>query len=104
MANTHSHIFRTATGQTGRDAYVNESAAIANELRELGARWARLQNAIMQEVPDGAVSMATVPDAPFLTCTPVKTYVAASCVFDAARVRDFLLKWNGLMADPEDPS
>lgn len=46
-------MFRTATGQTGLDAYLFEAAAIANAQRELDARMGRLMDAITEENPDG---------------------------------------------------
>jgi hypothetical protein len=61
-------MFRTPTGQTGRDAYVYEAAQIANALRELNARAARLAEAMAAELaPDAScrVSIASesYPDA-----------------------------------------
>jgi hypothetical protein len=51
-------MFRTPSGQTGRDAYVFEAASIVNELRELKARWARLQETIETEQPDARIEVA----------------------------------------------
>lgn len=63
-----STTFRTRTGQTGTDAYLYEAAQIANELRELNARAARLAAAMVAELPADAscnVSIASdrFPDA-----------------------------------------
>lgn len=60
--------FRTATGQTGTDAYKFELAQIANAKRDLDARMARLQEAMAAELPETAtykMSIATerFPDA-----------------------------------------
>jgi hypothetical protein len=43
--------FRTATGQTGRDAYIFEASAIANSLRDLNECMARLSAAMLDELP-----------------------------------------------------
>jgi len=61
-------MFRTATGQTGRDAYLNELAALANADRELRARAQRLADAMRAELvtaPDVEASIASerFPDA-----------------------------------------
>lgn len=45
-------LFRTRTGQTGRDAYINEAAAIANAKRELDARFVALLTAMHDESPE----------------------------------------------------
>jgi hypothetical protein len=60
--------FRTATGQTGPDAYVYEAAQIRNLQRELDARTRRLAEAMVAELPADArvlVSIASqrYPDA-----------------------------------------
>jgi hypothetical protein len=47
-------MFRTQTGQTGRDAYTYELTAIGNEFRELTARLAKLGQTIADEMPDDA--------------------------------------------------
>lgn len=44
-------MFRTATGQTGKDAYVFEAAQIANAQRELDARFAKLRQVVADEAP-----------------------------------------------------
>lgn len=44
--------FRTATGQTGMDAYQFEAAAIANAQRELDARFQRLRAVVAAESPE----------------------------------------------------
>lgn len=44
--------FTTPTGQTGRDAYSYEAAAIANAQRELDARFRRLLEAAHREHPE----------------------------------------------------
>lgn len=64
-------MFRTPTGQTGKDAYVYELAAIANEKRELDKRFLRLLTIMKTELPESAeydMSIATeeFPEA-FLT-------------------------------------
>lgn len=46
--------FRTPTGQTGRNAYVYELAAIQNERRDLDARMKRLTDAMAAELPESA--------------------------------------------------
>lgn len=43
----------TATGQTGRDAYLYEAQQVANAQRELDARMARLVNVIQEECAEG---------------------------------------------------
>ena len=45
-------MFRTATGQTGKDAYINEATAIANAQRDLDDRLRRLCSAIHSEHPE----------------------------------------------------
>lgn len=45
-------LFTTATGQTGRDAYVFEATAIANAKRELDARMRTLLEAMRAESPE----------------------------------------------------
>lgn len=45
-------MFRTPTGQTGRDAYIFEATAIANAQRELDARFRRLLEAAHSEHPE----------------------------------------------------
>lgn len=45
-------MFRTPTGQTGKDAYVFEAAAIANEMRELTARFQALREVVLEEMPE----------------------------------------------------
>lgn len=47
--------FRSTTGQTGRDAYLNEAAAISNAMRKLEARMARLTAAIVTENEEGTI-------------------------------------------------
>lgn len=42
-------LFRTRTGQTGRDAYINEATAIANAKRELDERTRELLEAMRAE-------------------------------------------------------
>jgi hypothetical protein len=44
--------FRTATGQTGRDAYEFEAAQILNARRELDARVERLLRVMHEEAPE----------------------------------------------------
>ena len=64
-------VFRTATGQTGLDAYVFEATQIANAQRELNARMDRLTTVIDREAPallagtefpDGAPSARSFSD------------------------------------------
>jgi hypothetical protein len=43
--------FRTATGQTGRSAYIYEASAIANAKRELDERFSRLLTVMHEEAP-----------------------------------------------------
>lgn len=43
--------FRTATGQTGLDAYLFEATAIANAQRELNTRFHRLLDTVRTEQP-----------------------------------------------------
>jgi hypothetical protein len=45
-------MFRTVTGQTGKDAYIYEAAAIANAQRELNTRMKKLVDTIKEEAPD----------------------------------------------------
>jgi len=45
-------MFRTATGQTGRDAYIYESAQIANAPRELDRRFNELRKIVAAEAPE----------------------------------------------------
>lgn len=45
-------MFRTPTGQTGRDAYIFEATAIANAQRELDARFRRLLEVAHNEHPE----------------------------------------------------
>lgn len=45
-------MFRTNTGQTGRDAYIFEATAIANAQRELDKRFNRLLQAAHSEQPE----------------------------------------------------
>lgn len=45
-------MFRTATGQTGRDAYVFEATAIANAQRELNLRFRKLRATVEEESPE----------------------------------------------------
>lgn len=45
-------MFRTATGQTGLDAYKFEAAAIANAQRVLNERMHKLVVAIHEEAPE----------------------------------------------------
>ena len=64
-------IFRTATGQTGRDAYRYELAAIGNSYRELQARFAKLAQTIAAELPNDATGNQSIasdrfPDATML--------------------------------------
>lgn len=47
-------MFRTPTGQTGKDAYSYELAAIANTKRELDSRFVRLLTAMKEELPESA--------------------------------------------------
>lgn len=47
-----SKPYRTATGQTGTDAYIYESVQISNALRELNERAARLAAIMVDEMPD----------------------------------------------------
>jgi len=49
-------MFRTSTGQTGRDAYKYELAQIENSYRELNERMARLCAAMDEELPPTASS------------------------------------------------
>lgn len=65
--------FRTATGQTGRDAYLFEAAAIANSQRELDARMERLTDAMVNEDAD-------------LTCYSKITETISPSVFDLRRL------------------
>lgn len=51
MSTENHKQFRTPTGQTGKDAYSYEAAAIANEQRELNARFRRLVDAVREESP-----------------------------------------------------
>lgn len=44
--------FRTQTGQTGKDAYIFESAAIANAQRELDRRFRELREIVAEEQPE----------------------------------------------------
>lgn len=44
--------FRSATGQTGRDAYIYEAAQIENAQRALNERFARLLTAAHDEHPE----------------------------------------------------
>jgi hypothetical protein len=53
-------MFRTQTGQTGRSAYVNELAAIGNEFRALSERYAKLGQAIADEMPDTATGSMNI--------------------------------------------
>jgi hypothetical protein len=46
--------FRSATGQTGTDAYQYEATGIANALRDLNARQSRLIDVILRELSDDA--------------------------------------------------
>ncbi len=43
--------FRSATGQTGLDAYTYEATAIANAQRELDERFHSLVNTVRREAP-----------------------------------------------------
>lgn len=45
-------MFRTPTGQTGKDAYVFEASQIANAQRELDARFKRLRKTVAEEAPE----------------------------------------------------
>lgn len=47
-----SEPFRTRTGQTGRDAYLNEATAIANAQRELDVRFRALLRTVYAEAPE----------------------------------------------------
>lgn len=57
-----SDVFRTATGQTGRDAYIYELAAIRNAARELNARASRLYATMRRELPAEASSQHSLGD------------------------------------------
>ena len=45
-------MFRTATGQTGKDAYIYEAAQIANAQRELDRRMKLLRETVATEAPE----------------------------------------------------
>jgi hypothetical protein len=51
VVDVHADVFRTATGQTGYDAYIFEATAIANEQRELRERLRTLLQAAHAEQP-----------------------------------------------------
>jgi hypothetical protein len=55
-AMTSDKTFRTATGQTGRDAYRYELAQIANAKRELDRRIDALAETIARELPEDATT------------------------------------------------
>jgi len=52
MNNSTPQPFRTATGQTGRDAYIFEAQAIANAQRVLDQRFKALRETIAREAPE----------------------------------------------------
>lgn len=52
--------YRTATGQTGADAYACELAAIANARRELDRQMSTLMDIITEELPEEATSSVSM--------------------------------------------
>jgi hypothetical protein len=56
-----SKPYRTATGQTGPTAYVYEATQIANALRELDERAARLAAIMVDELPDDVEVKVGIP-------------------------------------------
>jgi len=62
-------MFRTPTGQTGKDAYTFEMAAILNAQRELNLRFVRLCNTIAEELPEDASYEHPIPSDKFPDAT-----------------------------------
>jgi hypothetical protein len=62
-------MFRTQTGQTGRDAYVYELAAIRNEYRELSQRLTTLAATISEELPSDATGQQSIASDRFPNAT-----------------------------------
>lgn len=92
-------MFRTRTGQTGRDAYINESAAIANSYRELEARMSRLTAAIADESAEGDLVAHVKPSAA-RTLVLRQDLSKTATMFNAARASDLT---SMLLSTPERP-
>lgn len=56
-------MFRTATGQTGPDAYMYEASQILNCQRELDGRAARLARVMADELPESVSVKWAMPSA-----------------------------------------
>ena len=62
-------MFRTQTGQTGKDAYSYTMQALLNEQRELNLRFVKLMDTISEELPEDASYDMPIPSDKFPDAT-----------------------------------
>jgi hypothetical protein len=89
--------FRTQTGQTGRDAFVNELSQIINHRRVLQERLEKLIETIQREVPEGTISKARRDEYDLELQLDIRSVAGMSSLSSLSDLLELLLNWH-----PED--